>query len=301
MFLMLFGCDNQEVALTIPSQKIAKKEQIISKFYSLQQGEMILFFTDTNSKNYNIENELLSENEQLFYDYDKESSKENSKENILKNIYTTKKNDTNVQKKYLYYYLKDKIEIKRKINGIEQICIEIVEDKQQQVIQQTYFDENNLPAKLVENLFIYKGNNSDILKEKRQLLYENNAIKTRVSTFFEYNSDGNISKKIKFSAKDTTNMSQKRFVYEKLDTLHTQQKKYIYNDKKQLYSLKISKIMPQNANINDFLLSEKIFDYDSQGRCTQVRTYHIQPPMPLPAQSADTTLQNITKYQYENK
>ena len=92
-------------------------------------------------------------------------------------------------------------------------------------------------------------------------------------------------------------MSQKRFIYEKLDTLNTQQKSYIYNEKKQLYKLKISKIMPQNANINDFILSEQIFDYDTQGRCTQVRTLSIQTPKL--GYNADTTMKSITKYEYK--
>lgn len=294
---MLFGCDNQEVVLLVPAQKVAKKEQIISKFYALKDEKMTLFFTDTSTKKYNLEIELLSEDEVLFYDYNKENSLENSLKNTLTNIYISKKNDTNVQRNYLYYYLKDKIEIRRKIEGKEQIYIEIIEDKAQKAVQQTYFDENNPTEKIIENLFIYKDNNSNLLKEKRQLLYENNAIKTRISTFFEYNSDGNITKKIKFNAQDTTNMSQKRFIYEKLDTLHTQQKSYIYNEKKQLYKLQTSKIMPQNANINDFVILEKIFEYDTQGRCTQVRTFSIE--VPKFAYSPDTTMKNITIYEYK--
>ncbi len=286
--LMLFGCDNQEVALVVPSQEIAKKEQIVSKFYVLQEGKMTLFFTDTSKKNYSLKNELLSENDQLFYDY--------NKENTLKNIYISQRNDTNVQKNYVYNYQKDKIEIKRKINGEDRICIEIIEDTKQNVIQQTYFDEYNPTEKIIENLFIYKETNSNILKEKRQLLYENNAIEARISTFFEYNEDGNISKKIKFNAKDTTNMSKKRFIYEKLDTLSTQQKHYIYNEKKQLYKLKVSKIMPQNANIEDFISIEKTFDYDTQGRCKEVRTCSIKIYKLL--YTRDTTTQSITTYEY---
>ncbi len=286
--LMLFGCDNQEVVLVVPSQKIAKKEQIISKFYVLQEGKMTLFFTDTSKKNYSLKNELLSENDQLFYEY--------NKENTLKNIYVSQKNDTNVQKNYIYSYQKDKIEIKRKINGQDVTCVEIIEDTKQNVIQQTYFDEYNPSEKIMENLFIYKESNKNILKEKRQLLYENNAIKTRTSTFFEYNKDGNISKKIKFNAKDTSNMSQKRFIYENFDTLNTQQKHYIYNEKKQLYKLKVSKIMPQNANIEDFVSIEKTFDYDTQGRCKQVRTCSIKIYKLL--YTKDTTTQGITTYEY---
>ena len=118
---MLFGCDNQKVVVVIPAQKVAKKEQIISKLYALKEGKMTLFFTDTTSKNYNPQNELLSEDNVLFYDYNKENTKENSKENTFKNIYITQKNDTSVQKNYLYYYLKDKIEIKQKIKEKEQI------------------------------------------------------------------------------------------------------------------------------------------------------------------------------------
>ena len=144
--LMLLGCDNQEVALVIPSQKIAKKEQIISKFYTLQEGKMILFFTDTSQKKYSIKNELLSENDQLFYEY--------NKENTLKNIYISQKNDTNVQKNYVYSYQKDKIEIKRKINGKDIVYLEIIEDTKQNAVQQTYFDEYNPSEKIIENRHI---------------------------------------------------------------------------------------------------------------------------------------------------
>ncbi len=286
--LILFGCDNQEVVLVVPSQKIAKKEQIISKFYALQEGKMSLVFTDTSKKNYSLKNELLSENDQLFYEY--------NKENTLKNIYTSQKNDTNIQKNYVYSYRKDKIEIKRKINGKDIVYLEIIEDTKQNAVQQTYFDEYNPSEKIIENLFIYKEGNNNILKEKRQLLYENNAIKTRTSTFFEYNEDGNLRKKIKYNAKDTTNMSQKRFIYEKLDTLNTEQKHYIYNKKKQLYKLKVSKIMPQNADIEDFISIEKTFDYDTQGRCKQVRTCSIKIYKLL--YTKDTTTQSITTYEY---
>ena len=153
---MLFGCDNQKVVVVIPAQKVAKKEQIISKLYALKEGKMTLFFTDTTSKNYNPQNELLSEDNVLFYDYNKENTKENSKENTFKNIYITQKNDTSVQKNYLYYYLKDKIEIKQKIREKEQIYIEIIEDRAQKAVQQTYFDENNPSEKITENLFLYK-------------------------------------------------------------------------------------------------------------------------------------------------
>ncbi len=301
---LLVSCDNQQVELMqLPAQKIAKKEQVISKFYTLENGRMALFFTDTIKKNFNSENLLLSEENILFYDYNGNNNEENVLKNSLKTIYITKKNDTNIQKSYLYYYLKNKMEIRQKINGKEEICIEIVEDTKQNVVQQTFFDENNPVEITSENLFIYKEKNSNLLQEKKQLLYEKNEIKVRISTFFEYNADGNIIKKIKFNAKNNKNMNQKRFVYGELDTLRTQQKQYIYNDKKQVYKIKTSKIMPLNANINDFILSENIFEYDTQGRCTQVRTYmptKVSAQTPIQA-SADTITRSIVRYEYKEK
>ena len=288
--LILFGCDNQEVVRAIPVQKIAKKEQIISKVYVLKNEKMTLLFTDTSKRNYNLQNELLSENDELFYDFD--TLKTNGFKR-LKNIYITQKNDTNIQKNYVYNYLNDKIEIKQRINGEDRICIEIVEDTKQNIIQQTYFDENNPSEKIIENLFIYKADN---LKEKRQILYRKNSLKTRTSTFFEYNKSGNITKKVKLHTKDDTNVGLNPFIYGQLDTLQTQQKHYIYNQKQQLIRLKVSKTMPQSADIEDFIFLEKNFEYNTKGNCTQVRTCCMKSYKLL--YFKDTLTQNITTYEY---
>jgi hypothetical protein len=258
-FLGLSACKEESSFDTKPFfAQISSKEYVVSQIEIPDEGKVLI---DTFKRAYNAQNQLIVEDENIFFRYDSTTGKLNEKIICI---------DPDCQKlmTWQYQYQNDKILVRQFRNGELLQIQELKQLNKQNTSKATdssyiYLTQEDF---LLSNI-LHKSQYEYFLKDKKTKLF--------LEQRYNYDSLGRINQIIRIPDRDSTNCVKILIEYDE----QGRRSKSIH-----------SRFMPIDGQINRFLDHYKTYTYNKSGRLVEARAFRqVQ---------SESKLFSITKYTY---
>ena len=257
LILLCSACEEPKLDKKAFFAQIASRECVITQIEIPSESKII---TDTFKKAYNVQKQLIVENDNIFFRYD-------STGKLIEKVICIDANCHEIMN-WRYEYQKEKTLVRQFRNGALQQLQEIENSKKKNTsqatdsayifLEQEELKQNNVLQKGIYRFFENDTKNNSLLEQK-----------------YQYDSLGRLIQVVRMPDKDSSNCIKIAFQYDqegrKNKSLH-------------------SRFMPYNGDIKHHIDHYKIYTYDAANRLVEVKTFSNR--------KEANTLFSITRYAY---